>query len=154
MVWSLSSGKRYVAVDCARFAGLSPRYGSMRITIEISPGELLDKISILEIKTERIPDGDKLAHIRRELETLSRSRAQDIPDNDGIRGLFSELKTINETLWEIEDDIRLCEKARDFGERFIRLARAVYITNDRRAAVKSRIDRLMQSDIGEMKSYA
>ena len=126
----------------------------MRISIEISPGELLDKISILEIKNERIRDENKLGHIRRELETLNRSRHGTVVDNEEIATLFAELKVINEQLWEIEDDIRLLEKASDFGDAFVALARSVYITNDRRAVVKRAIDELLESDIGEVKSYA
>lgn len=126
----------------------------MRISIEISPGELLDKISILEIKNERIRDENKLGHIRRELETLNRSRHGTVADNEEIATLFAELKVINEQLWEIEDDIRLLEKASDFGDAFVALARSVYITNDRRAVVKRAIDELLESDIGEVKSYA
>lgn len=126
----------------------------MRIGIEISPGELIDKISILEIKSERIQDQKKLAHVRRELETLNRSRSENLPDNNEIVALFTELKAINEQLWEIEDDIRLLEKASDFGDAFVALARSVYITNDRRARVKRAIDELLESDIGEVKSYA
>jgi len=128
--------------------------GIMRIKIEVSPGELLDKISILEIKSERIRDEAKLGHVRRELETLQRSRDEAVPDGAEVRALFGALKTINEALWEIEDRIREREKASDFGPAFIELARAVYVTNDKRAATKSAIDRLMQSDIGEVKSYA
>ena len=123
----------------------------MRIKIEISPGELLDKISILEIKSERIADKAKLG---RELDTLVRSRDATVPDGEAVRTLYRELKSINETLWDIEDRIREREKASDFGPAFIELARAVYITNDKRAATKQAIDRLMQSDIGEVKSYA
>ena len=126
----------------------------MRISIEISPGELLDKISILEIKNERIRDESKLSHIRRELETLNRSRHGMVPENREIATFFAELKAINEQLWEIEDDIRLLEKASDFGDAFIALARSVYIPNDRRAGVKRAIDELLESDIGEVKSYA
>jgi hypothetical protein len=126
----------------------------MRIGIEISPGELLDKVSILEIKNERIQDQDKLGHVRREMETLNRSRSEFVSESDAIAALYAELKTINEQLWVIEDDIRLLEKASDFGEAFIALARSVYITNDRRAGVKRAIDELLNSDIGEVKSYA
>lgn len=126
----------------------------MRIGIEISPGELLDKISILEIKNERIQDQNKLGHVRRELETLNRSRNGIVPDSDTIDELCAELKAINEQLWEIEDDIRLLEKASDFGEAFVAVARSVYITNDKRADLKRAIDELLNSDIGEIKSYA
>ena len=126
----------------------------MRIGIEISPGELLDKISILEIKNERIQDQNKLGHVRRELETLNRSRSGFVPESDAIATLYSELKAINEQLWEIEDDIRVLEKASNFGESLIAIARSVYVTNDRRAGVKRDIDELLESDIGEVKSYA
>ena len=126
----------------------------MRIGIEISPGELLDKVSILEIKNERIQDEDKLGHVRREMETLNRSRSEFVSESDAIAALYAELKTINEQLWVIEDDIRLLEKASDFGEAFIALARSVYITNDRRAGVKRAIDELLNSAGGAGKSSA
>lgn len=124
------------------------------ITVEIAPGELLDKLTILEIKRERIEDSQKLINVGLELEVLDQARRQNVPDSPELDALYADLKTINETLWEIEDDIRDCERDKDFGERFIELARAVYKTNDRRAATKRAINELLGSRIVEEKSYA
>ena len=124
------------------------------ILVPIAPGELYDKISILEIKSERIADAEKLKNVRLELELLAQKRDEIIPASSELSGLYAKLKAINEALWEIEDDIRDCERAQDFGETFIRLARAVYVTNDKRAAVKKDINKLLGSRIVEEKSYA
>lgn len=120
----------------------------------ISLGEAADKITILTIKSERIADTAKLANIRRELALLSQSFFAEIARGPEFDALFARLKAINEALWRIEDDIRECEARGDFGETFIRLARAVYKTNDERAAVKRAIDALLGSEIREEKSYA
>jgi hypothetical protein len=125
----------------------------MRVTVEISPGELFDRISILEIKTERISNRDKVKKAKRELETLNRSRAATLTDSPEALQRFADLKSINEALWDIENRIRECEVAGNFGPEFIALARAVYQTNDRRAVAKQAIDALYASDIGEVKSY-
>ena len=124
------------------------------ISVEISPGELLDKISILEIKMERINDAGKLKNIGVELETLSRSRDEAVPASEDITTLYAKLKSINEELWEIEDDIRDCERSKDFGETFVKLARAVYFTNDKRSDVKRQINENLGSVLVEEKSYA
>ncbi len=124
------------------------------ILVEVAPGELIDKITILEIKCERIDDRDKLANVRVELEVLSKARDQDLGLSERLDQLTAQLKGINEELWEIEDDIRDCERAKDFGARFIALARAVYMTNDRRAATKRAINDHLGSRIVEEKSYA
>lgn len=124
------------------------------ISVEIAPGELVDKITILEIKLERISDEEKLANVRREWEVLTAARAAKISPSGDMDALQAELKAINEKLWEIEDDIRDCERAKDFGQKFIELARSVYFTNDKRAAVKRRINDLLGSEIVEEKSYA
>jgi hypothetical protein len=124
------------------------------ILVEIAPGELIDRLTILAIKTDRIDDDAKLANVHIELETLQRARAAAVPPSDELDRLTAELKSINERLWDVEDDIRECERARDFGPRFIELARAVYITNDRRAAVKRQINDLLGSRLIEEKSYA
>ena len=126
----------------------------MNIRIPASAGELVDKIAILEIKSERIEDAAKLRNVRRELALLSAVRERELPHHPEIRDLAAELKRINETLWEIEDEIRECERRADFGPRFIALARAVYRTNDARAAAKRRIDAAVGSQIVEEKSYA
>ncbi|MEO0822832.1 MAG: DUF6165 family protein, partial [Pseudomonadota bacterium] len=105
------------------------------VTIEVAAGELVDKITILEIKAERIADAAKRANVARELETLVAARAAALPASEALETLTAALKRVNEALWQIEDDIRDCERAGDFTERFIALARAVYRTNDERAAL-------------------
>jgi len=128
---------------------------STGITIEVSPGELVDKITILEIKLERIEDQQKLVNVARELNLLLMARDAMLPENDEvIDNLTLELFGINETLWEIEDDIRLCEATGDFGPRFVALARSVYKTNDLRAAVKRAINEHLGSPLMEEKSYS
>ena len=123
------------------------------VMVGIAPGELIDKITILEIKAERLTDPEKVRNVRTELAAMSEARDGSICDREGLVGLTSELKAINEALWEIEDDIRACESAGDFGPRFIDLARAVYQNNDRRAAVIRRINERLGSGIIEEKSY-
>ncbi|MBI5165779.1 MAG: hypothetical protein HY985_17985 [Magnetospirillum sp.] len=126
----------------------------MAVLVPVSWGEVIDKITVLEIKSERLTDAAKLANVTRELAELAAVRDRDFAGHAGLAALAAELKTINETLWVIEDDIRDCERAKDFGPKFIALARAVYVTNDRRAAVKRRINELLGSDLFEEKSYA
>ncbi len=123
------------------------------IHVPVSPGEVLDKITILEIKSERISDADKLVNVKRELELLQASWSQFVDDDETIRRIHSELKTINEALWEIEDDIRDKERAKEFDGRFIELARSVYFTNDRRSQVKKDLNLHLGSEIIEEKSY-
>ena len=123
------------------------------LLVPIAPGELLDKISILEIKDERITDSAALANVRHELKLLAELWQKISLENTQIAALRAQLKQINEQLWQIEDDIRDCERAGDFGETFIELARAVYKTNDRRAAVKKQINLKLGSAIVEEKSY-
>jgi hypothetical protein len=123
------------------------------IMTEIGSGELIDKITILEIKSERIADAEKLKNVTHELSVLSDTRDTHLSGVNGLGELAQQLKTINETLWEIEDDIRACEAEKDFGQKFIDLARAVYITNDKRAAVKKEINLLTGATIIEEKSY-
>ena len=123
------------------------------ILIPISPGELLDKITILQIKSERIEDPSKVANVRNELDLLQQVWQDKVEDDETISTLTAELKSINEALWEIEDDIRDEERNRRFGERFIELARAVYVTNDRRADAKKRVNLHLKSNIVEEKSY-
>jgi len=124
-----------------------------KIYIEAGSGELIDKITILEIKSARIEDRQKLANIRYELDTLANTRNRALPASDKLTRLTQQLKTVNETLWDIEDDIRRCEAQKDFGPRFIKLARAVYRTNDRRAELKKQINLLTGASIIEEKSY-
>lgn len=123
------------------------------IMTEIGSGELIDKITILEIKSERIADVEKLKNVTHELSVLSATRDTHLSGVDGLGELAQQLKTINEALWKIEDDIRACEAEKDFAQKFIDLARAVYITNDKRAAVKKEINLLTGATIIEEKSY-
>jgi hypothetical protein len=123
------------------------------ILVPVSFGELLDKIAILQIKSERMTDPAKLANVRKELEALERTwMAHPAAGNDIVR-LRAELKAVNERLWKIEDDIRDEERAQRFGEEFIRLARAVYFENDERARIKRDINSALGSAYVEEKSY-
>ncbi|MBT8047034.1 MAG: hypothetical protein HKN57_15260 [Xanthomonadales bacterium] len=121
--------------------------------VPVSPGEVLDKITILEIKSERMNDPEKVANVRTELALLQETWVSHIRDNETIRELHAKLKEINEALWEIEDDIRDKERAKEFDERFVELARAVYVTNDRRSQVKKELNMHLGSEIIEEKSY-
>ena len=121
--------------------------------VPISPGELLDKITILEIKSERMADEEKLANVRRELTLLNDTWSKRVRADKTVLRIHSELKHVNETLWEIEDDIRDKERLRQFDDRFIELARSVYFTNDKRAAAKKELNLYLGSDIVEEKSY-
>jgi transcriptional regulator of nitric oxide reductase len=121
--------------------------------VPVSPGEVLDKITILEIKSERISDPGKVANVRSELALLQETWSNIIRDDETIRRLHAQLKEINEALWEIEDDIRDKERLREFDDRFIELARAVYVTNDRRSQVKKELNLHLGSGIVEEKSY-
>ncbi|MEM7440240.1 MAG: DUF6165 family protein [Pseudomonadota bacterium] len=124
------------------------------ILTPISPGELVDKLTILEIKLDRIEDAQKRANVQVEYDALSAMVADHIPARDDIATLHAGLKTVNEELWVIEDDIRDCERAKDFGDTFVQLARAVYVTNDKRAALKKDINVALGSALVEEKSYA
>jgi hypothetical protein len=125
----------------------------MRIKVEISPGELVDRLTILEIKQERIADPSKLENVRRDYAALRDAAGAQLDRIAGLAALAAELKAVNGTLWNIEDDIRVHEARGDFGASFVALARSVYRTNDRRAALKRRINDLAGSDIPEEKSY-
>jgi hypothetical protein len=124
------------------------------ISVPISPGELIDKLTILEIKSERMTDTAKLANVRLELQLLGAVWSKSDYARVDIRAEWVELKRINAALWDIEDEIRDEERHQRFGEQFIKLARAVYVTNDERAAVKRRINDKLGSKIVEEKSYA
>ena len=124
-----------------------------QIQVPISPGELLDKITILEIKAERMTDKQKLANVRRELALLNATWSESVSEDDTVRRLHAELKRTNEALWDIEDDIRDKERLREFDGRFIELARSVYVTNDRRAMAKKELNVYLGSEIVEEKSY-
>ncbi len=123
------------------------------ILIPISPGELLDKITILQIKAERIADPAKVANVKTELDMLSKVWNEAVEVDAEITALTAELRSVNEALWGIEDDIRDEERGRRFGERFIELARAVYVTNDERANAKKKVNLHLNSTIVEEKSY-
>ena len=116
------------------------------IQVPVSPGEVLDKITILEIKSERISDPEKVSNVRRELELLDATWRQSVEQDETVNRIHAELKTINEALWEIEDDIRDKERAREFDERFIELARSVYVTNDQRANAKRELNIYLGND--------
>jgi hypothetical protein len=125
----------------------------MQIRVPVSVGELVDKLVILEIKAERIADQAKRANVVHERDLLRDTVANEVPGSARLNELTAALKQVNEELWVIEDDIRDCERNRDFGTRFVELARAVYVTNDKRAALKKDINLLVGSDIVEEKSY-
>ena len=125
----------------------------MSVLIPVAWGELIDKITILEIKQQKLEEPSALDNVQTELALLCevRDKAGSLPKT--ATDAAAKLKVVNETLWQIEDDIRLCERDRDFGDRFIELARSVYKTNDRRAALKREINTAMASKIYEEKSY-
>lgn len=127
--------------------------GQGEIRIEVSVGELLDKITILQIKRERIRDESKLRNIHRELDSLEQTRLTSVPSSDALNQLMATLRKINESLWDIEDEIRECERKQDFSDKFTQLARQVYITNDQRSDVKRQINELLGSRLVEEKSY-
>jgi hypothetical protein len=120
--------------------------------VEISNGELLDKFSILEIKMGNITNPFKLANVENEYRELT-SDCTNLPRDSTISSLYAELKSINQKLWVIEDDIRDCERSKDFGPRFVSLAREVYFTNDDRARIKKEINLASGSSLVEEKSY-
>jgi hypothetical protein len=124
------------------------------IVIETAPGELIDKITILEIKARRIEDREKLAHVHTELRVLGAARDRTIAITEPLMALTEALRDVNASLWDIEDEIRQCELWNDFGTRFVELARSVYKRNDERAAIKRRINLMLGSAIVEVKSYA
>jgi hypothetical protein len=123
------------------------------LLVPVSAGELLDKIAILRIKAERISDPKKVENVKRELSALDAVASRAIPGSAELAALEADLKAVNEALWEIEDDIREHDARGDFGPDFVRLAQAVYRTNDRRAAIKRDINRLTGSALVEEKSY-
>ncbi len=125
----------------------------MSLLIPVSWGELLDKIAILKIKNEKITDQQKLVNVRHELDLLNRVRGDNVQPDSELVALEEQLYRVNSELWIIEDDIRLCEKNKDFGPRFIELARSVYVTNDRRAQLKYQVNVLLGSEVIEEKSY-
>ena len=126
---------------------------SKKILTEISAGELLDKMTILEIKLDNIKDKEKLAEINKEYKSLEETKKSNIEITENLQKLISDLREINMKLWSIEEEKRICEKNSDFGKNFIQLSRSVYINNDKRAKIKSDINKLLGSNIKEVKSY-
>ena len=126
---------------------------SKKILTEISAGELLDKISILEIKLDIIKDKESLIEINKEYASLSETKNSNISITKDLENLTKQLKETNMKLWSIEDEKRMCEKNKDFGKKFIELARSVYLNNDKRAKIKSGINKLLGSNIREIKKY-
>ena len=124
-----------------------------KILVEVSVGELLDKLSILEIKKEKIKDAEKLKFIVDEYNVLKEQLSKNVKSDDKLDKLFNSLKTINSKLWVIEDDKRMCEKNSDFGEKFIKLSRDVHFLNDDRANLKLEINNHTGSKIKEIKEY-
>ena len=124
-----------------------------KIIIEVSIGELLDKISILEIKKEKIKDPDKQKFINEEYSVLKNQLDKNIKTSEKLNELFQSLKKINEKLWVIEDEKRECEKNKDFGEKFVKLSRDVHFFNDDRSKIKLEINNITGSKIKEIKEY-
>jgi tetratricopeptide (TPR) repeat protein len=141
-----------MADELRKLASAPRRLGP--VLVEIAPGELLDKLTILEIKAERISDAEKLKHVREELRVLAGARDETLPASAELARLTAELKKVNEQLWDIEDEIRRCEAKKNFGKRFVELARSVYRSNDQRAVLKRQINDLLGSHLVEEKSYA
>ena len=126
---------------------------SKKILSEISPGELLDKISILEIKLEKVKDKNSLEEIKKEHKILKEIQTSSIDITGKIKDLFQSVKNVNIKLWNIEDKLRICEKNKNFDKNFIELARGVYFANDERAKLKNEINEILKSDIREIKQY-
>lgn len=126
----------------------------MTVMIPASWGEVIDKITILEIKSSHLAAKEKLNNVLKELSLLTTIRDKDFPDHGRLAELTRRLKDVNERLWVVEDEIRSCERAKDFGPRFTELARMVYVTNDERSAIKREINELLGSELIEEKSYA
>jgi tetratricopeptide (TPR) repeat protein len=137
----------------AAVQSLVKQRGVSAIRIAMAPGELIDKITILEIKRERIRDAGKLEHVQKELSALRSALDSALEPSEELAKLTAELKGVNERLWVIEDDIRDCERRKDFSEKFVELARSVYQQNDHRAALKRRINELLGSAFVEQKAY-
>ena len=127
---------------------------SKKILTEISAGELLDKISILEIKLEKVKDKSNQNEIKKEYKILKKIQNSSIKLEENINDLFKSIKKVNLNLWKVEDNLRICEKNKDFGKKFIELAREVYFNNDKRSKIKSKINELLGSNIKEVKQYA
>lgn len=127
---------------------------SKKILSEISAGELLDKISILEIKLEKIKNKTDQEEINKEYKILKEVQNSSLEVTEKLKTLFKEIKEVNLNLWNIEDKLRICEKNKDFGQTFIELARGVYLNNDKRSKIKLEINNILDSNIREIKQYA
>ena len=126
---------------------------SKKTLTEVSAGELLDKISILEIKLEKINDKNKQVELKKEYKILKENQNSTIKLEGETKDLFKSLKNVNLKLWDIEDSLRVCEKNKDFGKEFIELARKVYLNNDKRSQIKSEMNKILGSNIKEVKQY-
>ena len=126
---------------------------SKKILTEISAGELLDKMTILEIKLDKIRDKENLLEVSKEYESLKKTKKSNIKLTKDLENLIIQLKEINLKLWDFEDKTRICEKNKDFGQTFINLSRSVYLNNDKRANIKSKINKMLGSNIKEIKQY-
>ena len=126
---------------------------SKKILSEISAGELLDKISILEIKLEKVKGKTNQEEINKEYKILKEVQNSSIKVSEKLKVLFKEIKEVNLNLWNVEDKLRICEKNKDFGQNFIKLARDVYLNNDKRSRIKSKINEVSGSNIKEIKQY-
>ena len=126
---------------------------STKVLSEISPGELLDKISILEIKLEKIKDKNSQEKIKIEYKILKKIQNSSIEMSDKIKDLYRSVSDVNIKLWDIEDKLRICEQNKDFGKNFIELARGVYFNNDKRAELKNEINEILKSNIREIKQF-
>ena len=126
---------------------------SKKILSEISAGDLLDKISILEIKLEKIKDKASQEEINKEYKILKEVQNSNVEITEKLKTLLKEIKEVNLNLWNIEDKLRICEKNKDFGQNFIELARSVYLNNDKRSKIKSKINEVSGSNIKEIKQY-
>ena len=125
----------------------------MKVLTEISPGELLDKISILEIKLEKVKDTNGINEIKKEYKILKEIQDTSIKFTKEVSELFKAVKNINIVLWDVEDKLRIYEKNKDFGKEFIELAREVYFNNDKRAKIKNEINIILKSNFREIKQY-
>ena len=127
---------------------------SKKILSEVSAGELLDKISILEIKLEKLKDNNSYSEVEKEYKILKEIESSSIKFDDKIKNLFNSIKEVNTKLWDIEDKLRISEKNKDFGKDFVELARGVYFNNDKRSKIKLEINKILKSNIREVKQYA
>ena len=126
---------------------------SKKILAEISVGELLDKVSILEIKLDKVKNEDSRKEINKEYKILKELQKSKVEMTDKMKLLFKDIKNVNQNLWNIEDKLRICEKNKDFGQNFVKLARNVYFNNDKRSKIKREMNKISDSDIKEIKQY-